>query len=433
MMHPKPRTRYSARCLGSDEREHIALRSTSRSVARGECSWLSRLAALAGGIAPRPGPVALRNFSIDGNIHVTTSQFGTNLFIGNSATANGARAPPPLTRQRPSSQRADAVELAQSAVGRQLSSSEVSAYWSRAVAGQSRTRVGQEVHSDVERRRHSWDTGGYLQRRRLLVAAQEHGSFLHSASWHQLVWLGCGLRGTRWRELWISMRCAVYSLSIVLFYVFARYRFPLVPSLAILLAYALTQRVVVVAAPRIHGSPDAGAIVVAAAVLCNWPLQLVAEMRSIALFNTRGAAKDHQPEGAIELYRRAVTFPTNVRARSTWGGRIDGAGTSPTKRWGSCWNSCVAPDMASARTNLGISTCHARRSRRSNWWSLRSTRDRSSNYTRRALGSQAISARRSCIACSPRSKARGRAKQSWCSPRNGGRVSRGRRALFDCQ
>ena len=320
------------------------------------------MAALAAGIALLLVPVAVRNFSIDGDIHVTTSQFGTNLFIGNSATATGGYVPLRNDHGTPEFERADAVELAQSALGRQLSSSEVSAYWRNRAVAWAIQNPGAWLRLMGKKLFLTWNVVEIADTEDIYSAADyswplKSLSFLHFGTLAPVGLAGMWLARRRWRELWIFYAmCAVYSLSIVLFYVFARYRFPLVPLLAIFAAYALTEGL---AWWRQHAFTDrlaAGAIVVAAAVLCNWPLQSVAEMRSIASFNTAAAlAKDHQPEQAIELYRRAVTeLPTNVRARANLGGLLTVQGNHDEALRELLEAVRLAPDMASARTNLGI-------------------------------------------------------------------------------
>jgi hypothetical protein len=94
--------------------------------------WRTRGAALAAvlaGLAAVLFPVALRNQVVGGEFHLTTSQLGPNLYLGNNPAADGFYAPLRAGRGSPQFERIDARELAEQARGRALSPSEVSDYW----------------------------------------------------------------------------------------------------------------------------------------------------------------------------------------------------------------------------------------------------------------------------------------------------------------
>jgi len=74
-------------------------------------------------------PVALRNWVVGGEFHLTTSQFGHNLYIGNNPAADGTYAPLLPGRGDPRIERQDAIDLAESALGRTLTPSEVSGFY----------------------------------------------------------------------------------------------------------------------------------------------------------------------------------------------------------------------------------------------------------------------------------------------------------------
>ena len=75
-------------------------------------------------------PVAVRNYTVGGEFHLTTSQFGPNFYIGNHAGARGLYEPLVAGRGNAEAEREDATRLAEAASGRSLSPEEVSAYWS---------------------------------------------------------------------------------------------------------------------------------------------------------------------------------------------------------------------------------------------------------------------------------------------------------------
>ncbi|MFQ5417443.1 MAG: ArnT family glycosyltransferase, partial [Myxococcota bacterium] len=78
-------------------------------------------------------PVALRNWQVAGEFHLTTSQLGPNLFIGNRPGADGTYAPLVPGRGDPKFERRDAKELAERASGRELTAAEVSDFYVRRV------------------------------------------------------------------------------------------------------------------------------------------------------------------------------------------------------------------------------------------------------------------------------------------------------------
>ena len=222
------------------------------------------LAALAGGIALLLVPVALRNFSIDGNIHVTTSQFGTNLFIGNSATANGGYVPLRNDHGTPEFERADAVELAQSAVGRQLSSSEVSAYWRNRAVAWAVENPGAWLRLMGKKLLLTWNVVEIADTEDIYSAADYSWplkSSLLPSFWHPGTrWSGRDVAGATALARTVDLLCDVRGL-------FAQHRAVLrVCALSIstravardLCGLCADRGSVVVAAPRIHGSPDGG-------------------------------------------------------------------------------------------------------------------------------------------------------------------------------
>ena len=74
-------------------------------------------------------PVAARNYAVGGGFYLTTSQFGSNLFIGNNPLADGSYMSLRAGRGSPEFERLDATELAEQARGRALTPAEVSSYW----------------------------------------------------------------------------------------------------------------------------------------------------------------------------------------------------------------------------------------------------------------------------------------------------------------
>ena len=72
------------------------------------------------GLATVLSPVMLRNQAVGDGFHLTTSQFGPNLYIGNNEKSDGTYRPLRPGRGNVKYERQDATELAQKATGRQL-------------------------------------------------------------------------------------------------------------------------------------------------------------------------------------------------------------------------------------------------------------------------------------------------------------------------
>lgn len=190
-------------------------------------------------------PTGIRNLVVGGEFHLTTSQFGPNFYIGNHAGADGTYQPLVEGHGNVTFERDDATQLAQQAMGRDLAPSEVSHFWAK-----------QALHYIVS------NPGDWL-----LLTARKLAITLNAAeridtesqyvygewSWMlrllrpfdfgvvlTLAALGIVFTREHWRHFWLLYAiAAVYTVSTALFYVFARYRFPVVPVLMLLAAAGL--------------------------------------------------------------------------------------------------------------------------------------------------------------------------------------------------
>ena len=105
--------------------------------------WASRSTAALGRAGSRPSSSPawrscwcrwpLRNYAVGGGFYLTTSQFGSNFYIGNNPATDGTYMALRSGRGAPEYERQDATELAEHAVGRTLTPAEVSAYWTTCV------------------------------------------------------------------------------------------------------------------------------------------------------------------------------------------------------------------------------------------------------------------------------------------------------------
>jgi tetratricopeptide (TPR) repeat protein len=262
-------------------------------------------------------PVVVRNSMVPGGgLFVTTSQFGPNFYIGNNAVADGTYMSLRFGRGAPEYERQDAMELAERAAGRHLTPAEVSNYWTdRALdfitshpaawlkllgrkvalfvnATETIDTEGQDSYAE-------WSTpvrlAAHVGHFGILVPLAAFGVF---ATWPQR------------KRLWILYAMMIaYAASVVLFYVFARYRFPLVPFLVLFASAGLASFSGFVRATSIRQSALTLASVLAIAIVVNWPI-LSRDLMQAVSENNLGVAleEDGRLDEAIRHYRRAVAL-----------------------------------------------------------------------------------------------------------------------------
>jgi tetratricopeptide (TPR) repeat protein len=276
-------------------------------------------------------PVAIRNYAVGGGFYLTTSQFGPNFFIGNNPNADGTYASLRFGRGAPEYERQDATELAEHATGRTLTPSEVSSYWTDRALDYITAHPAQWLALTA-------------RKVQLLVNATEMLDTESQESYAEYSWplrflawfghfgvlvplalLGMILSwGDRKRLAILYALTGVYAASVLMFYVFARYRLPLVPFFMLFAAAAVCQVASYVARARDRSNeaqPDSGLkisavtagsaliVVAAVAVVANWPILSKPLMMAITETNLAAALQaDGRPRDAIEHYQRAIAL-----------------------------------------------------------------------------------------------------------------------------
>jgi tetratricopeptide (TPR) repeat protein len=378
-----PHATTETRGHASDAPAHASGRSKQRTASRSTHEQTSRAQmlpaalAFAAGLAVVLVPVAVRNYVVGGGFYLTTSQFGPNFYIGNNAGADGTYASLRPGRGAPEYERLDATQLAEHAVGRRLTPGEVSGYWTgraldfiTAQPGAWLALMGRKVA--------------------LLVNADEMldtESQESYADWSMplrwLSWIGhfgvlvplaaLGM-WTAWpdrRRLWVFYAMtAAYGASVVMFYVFARYRAPMIPLLMLFAASGVArigrrsetpgrdpvevEDWPAPAAMRSRAQADArrgigvssrrgwgpvasakkltlagvGIALVLIAVLANWPILSTSVMRAITENNLATALQEEgRVDDALVHYRRAIGIePSYAPAYNNMGTALRRAG-----------------------------------------------------------------------------------------------------------
>lgn len=201
--------------------------------------WLHTSALLLG-MAALLLPVTLRNWSIGGEWHLTTSQLGPNFYIGNNRDATGTYMPLRRGRGDPLSEQRDARALAERALGRPLSPGEVSSYWTGRALEDLRSDPARWLGLLATKLALAWnagelgDTEFQEEHARWSQPLRIAAAFAHFGVLAPLAALGLWATWPERRRLWLFYLLLLsYTASVAAFYVFARYRFPLVPVLAL--------------------------------------------------------------------------------------------------------------------------------------------------------------------------------------------------------
>jgi tetratricopeptide (TPR) repeat protein len=283
-----------------------------------------RLGAFLLGLALVLAPVVWRNARVGGEFVLTTAQAGPNFYIGNGPEANGIYRPLESGRGDPRFERADAVAGAEAALGRHLTAQEVSRYWFE--------RTFQHIRAHPGR----W-LGLLLRKLGLLlnwyeipdaedqyffegasVLLRGLGRFLHFGVLLPLAAAGVLLEWPRRRQLAVLYAVlATTAAGLLVFYLMARYRQPLVPGLALLAGAALVAGVERARAGRWRELLPAGAVALALAPISNHTIYTRDWQLAQSLHNSGAALVqlDRRAEAVLEFRAALRLLPS---AADTW-------------------------------------------------------------------------------------------------------------------
>jgi 4-amino-4-deoxy-L-arabinose transferase-like glycosyltransferase len=259
-------------------------------------------------------PVGLRNLAVGGEFVPTTAQLGLCLWIGNNPQADGTyQALIPghgVARYEPR----DAQQLAEQAAGRALSPAQVSQFFVSQAVHYAKSQPLEWLKLEAMKFALFLNTmelvdteslESYAERSSLLRVLYRLFNFGVLAP---LAVLGLWLTWSRRRDMWVLyMLMLAYVASAVLFFIIARYRYPLA---ILMIPFAAT---VFVAPWRVFAGRAKRQIVVGvllfmiAVVFCNWPMAIRAEAAGVTENNV-GAILEEQGrlDEAVAQYRHAI-------------------------------------------------------------------------------------------------------------------------------
>ena len=280
-------------------------------------SPLRRAALFLTGLALVLAPVAVRNAYVGGGLYITTSQFGPNFYIGNNPRSDGTYQSLRFGRGAPEYERQDATELAERARGRPLTPAEVSSYWTDQAMDFITSQPAAWLELMARKTALLWNATEMLD----TESQDAHAEY--SLPLRALAVVGhfgvlvplavVGVLATwplRRRLAIVYALTLAYAASVVMFYVFARYRYPLVPMLVLFAAAGAASFIDRERLRPLRARPAAGiALVAGVAALCNWPLLSTTLMRAVTESNLAVALQaDGKFDDAIAHYQRAIAL-----------------------------------------------------------------------------------------------------------------------------
>lgn len=210
-------------------------------------SALLRAGAAFLGVACALAPVALRNGLVGGAYLPTTFNSGIVFYIGNNADADGSYQPVTAGKQIPRLERSEPIRVAEQDLGRDLTDSEVSRYWLGRSLDWARAEPLDFLRLQIRKlvlywRWNEWpDAVDYAWMRQrsipLGLLPVQFGTVILLAAW--------GLWTRRRQLLRDDLPLVLWALgwtaSTVIFFVFSRYRIPMMPALMLWAAVPLAQ------------------------------------------------------------------------------------------------------------------------------------------------------------------------------------------------
>jgi Tfp pilus assembly protein PilF/4-amino-4-deoxy-L-arabinose transferase-like glycosyltransferase len=219
-----------------------------------------------------------RNYFVGKDLVLTTSQAGQNFYIGNNPeNLTGMYRAPDFVRGDPKFEEADFVREAERQSGRNLKPSEVSSFWMRRGFAFLLRSPGQSLLLILQKAALFWNA--------YEIPDNLDMYFFETYSMIMGLWLPTfglvaplGILGmilclSKWRQLWaLYLFVLGYFASVILFYVFSRYRLPVVPFLIVFGAEALVRLYGYVHVRSYRSLSFAAAILLLVAIGVNFPL-----------------------------------------------------------------------------------------------------------------------------------------------------------------
>lgn len=317
------------------------------------------------GVAIPLASVLIRNHVVGGEWVLTSSQSGTNLFIGNNANASGTYVPLIPGHGNVTFEERDARQIAERDIGTTLRSSQVSTYW--------RTRAFRWVRENPKdavllalskmalllNGREAADTEDIDSHAEVSSPLRVCASLDNFGVIAPLAAVGIWVTRRRWRQIWpLYLIVTGYAGSVLVFFVLDRYRYPLVPLVSIFAAAGVAVALDDWRKARHRELALALIVLMSTAVLCNWPLPALRSdrLRAGTSFNVGDALETAgRYAEAREQYRKSIRLlPAFAPAHGNLGALL--ARSDSVDEGIKELDEAIRldPDLAEPRTNLGV-------------------------------------------------------------------------------
>ena len=279
-----------------------------------------RCALLLIGLALALSPAAWRNYESNGVALPTSYNFGTNFFIGNHKGAPGYYTPLKLGRGDAAFERTDAHDVAERETGRALTPAEVSSFFTaRTIAD-----IREDVAGWLGLLAYKWalvwnaeeisDTDTWRAYADISIVLALLGAVFHFGVLCPVAAIGIVATAGNRRRLWVLyVMLAVMAASVALFFVFGRYRLPLVLVLIPFAAAGIAKL------PDIKSwsAPRRIAAVVSClvtAVFVNWPIHPIDTDPRAVTYNSIGLVEREEGriDSSVALFTRALEIDPNL-------------------------------------------------------------------------------------------------------------------------
>ena len=307
-------------------------------------------------------PVGLRNLIVGGEFKLTTSQFGPNFFIGNNPEADGTYGSVNKVIGEPQLEGTDAARLAERASGKRLSSGAVSDYWLKKSWDYIRAEPTQWFRLLAKKWLMVWNAREVEDSDDFYIYRQ-WSWLLAFLSWINhfgvlapLAAAGAWLSRNEWRRLWLLYAMIVsFALSVAVFYVFGRYRFPLVPLLALFAGKALAEMPAWYRKRGWRAQFAVFFVLLISAAFVNWPIYAFSGPDAAGYNNLSNAYyKQGRVDEAIHTARQALELQPDLGvADYNLGNLYAGQGQFDLAKKYFEEAIRLYPNYAEARTNLG--------------------------------------------------------------------------------
>ncbi|MDX1775983.1 MAG: glycosyltransferase family 39 protein [Desulfobulbales bacterium] len=273
------------------------------------------------GVGTALGPVVARNYLVGGELVLTTAQAGQNFYIGHNPDANGTYIKLPFVRPDPLHEQQDFKKEAEMRTGRTLSSAEASRYWLQqgidfimsnplAELKLSAKKLLLFMNSYEIPDNHNY----YFHQRYSGILQILPVSFGLVAPFLLLGLLGM-MVARRTGAVFLFFIQTVYILSIILFFVFSRYRMVVLPLFCISAGYGVAMLLAQFRMGQVLKLAGSLVIVASGFVLTNY--KVIEPFDYSHSFTDEAIAYEMKNEAAKALhsYRQALAInPTYMRA-----------------------------------------------------------------------------------------------------------------------